>query len=75
MPKKPPVKKYLVEPGYIISEIDYQEHYVSVHDLMHLYEVDPRECVIDLPFVRNRGHIISKLTKLSPRSDGKYKPA
>jgi hypothetical protein len=37
--------KYLVIPGYVISENDGDLHYIGAPKLMRLYGVDPRECI------------------------------
>ena len=39
-------KRYLVLPGRVYSRTDGDDHFISASQLMHLYGVDPRECVI-----------------------------
>lgn len=38
--------KYVVLPGYIRSDSDGQEHFIGERQLMDLYRVDPRECIV-----------------------------
>ena len=66
-------KKYFVVAGEVISRTDGQRHYVGPHELMDLYGVDPKECVIALtyPFHRPRG--LEHLRTLKPRFDGRYR--
>lgn len=46
--------KYLVCPGYTHSKNDGELHFISGQELIRLYKVNPRECVIrydtDPPF-------------------------
>lgn len=71
-------KKYLVCPGYVKSINDGELHYISAYKLMRLYNVHPRECIInnynkfwsklDSMSDLDKGHLI----KLAPRRDGNY---
>jgi hypothetical protein len=61
------VKKYLVSPGFVFSQRDGDRHWIGADRLMHLYGVDPRECVIDGP-----GRHADNLIVLVPRFDGNY---
>jgi len=66
------MKKYLVIPGEITSKSDGEEHFISAIDLMSLYNVNPKECVIQsFPF-STLGLDVSKYTVLRPRYDGNY---
>jgi hypothetical protein len=38
--------RYAVFPGNVTSENDGDKHYVGARQLMHLYGVDPRECIV-----------------------------
>jgi len=62
-------KRYLVMPGKVASKNDGNVHYVNARQLMDLYNVDPKECIIykgDQPLgYRN-------LIVLRPRYDGNY---
>lgn len=66
--------RYIVRPGYVISQTDGDRHYISASQLMHLYGVQTRECVIlrgpeDRYKLRGLKH---DLINLFPRFDGKY---
>jgi hypothetical protein len=70
-------KKYAIWPGWVGSKNDKDKHYISAGQLMKLYRVDPRECVVlteyDLRLSDN--HIRNKtrgLTILGTRYDGDY---
>lgn len=62
--------KYAVYPGYVISKNDGDRHYISAQQLMRLYKVDPRECIV----VREQKiwFGIQDLILLKPRYDGEY---
>ena len=70
--------KYIVHPGYVRSRVDNEQHWISARQLMNLYGVSPKECVIG-PLsspIRIHGltrNAIAKLIHLVPRYDGKYK--
>jgi hypothetical protein len=60
--------RYLLCPGYVISQHDGDKHYIAPGTLAKLYGVDPKECV-----VLGRGQIPSRpLIPLRPRNDGDY---
>jgi hypothetical protein len=68
-------KRYLVHPGMVVSKNDGQEHYISAHRLMKLYQVDPRECLIQEPndpFLPRGYDIYYPWIHLYPRYDGDY---
>ena len=39
-------KKYLVHAGTVVSRNDGDKHFINARELMRLYQVDPRECVV-----------------------------
>ncbi len=64
-------KKYLIRPGYVISQSDGQRHWIGPAQLMHLYGVRPAECVIEgTPSAR--GYSPTALVLLAPKSSGDY---
>lgn len=70
------MRKYLVFPGWIISRNDFDRHWVSRYDLMHLYGVRPDECVVidelrEDEYNRDPG-VFGGLVELRPRYDGNY---
>ena len=40
------MKLFAVYPGPVVSKNDWDHHYIGARELMLLYEVDPRECVV-----------------------------
>ena len=64
-------KKYLVIGDYIKSKNDNDRHYISSRELVRLYGVNPKECILhdinDLPVD------VAGLFILFPRYDGDYK--
>lgn len=67
------MKKYLICPGEIRSRHDGDIHKISASQLIHLYKVDPKECIIVNSPESARGIIWSQYIVLRPRSDGNYK--
>lgn len=65
-------KKYLVVGGKIESKNDRDVHYISPMQLVRLYGVDPRDCVLVSDAEDLRGRDCEGLTILSPRYDGNY---
>jgi hypothetical protein len=63
------VKKYLVIPDYVKSKNDGQKHYITAKELIRLYGVNPKECVIYDPSKRQH---TSNLIPLGPLFSGKY---
>lgn len=62
--------KYVIAPDYGRSNTDGQLHWISAAQLMHLYGVNPRECVVlrrGMPHMTFGGLIL-----LTPRMDGNY---
>lgn len=71
--------KYILCPGYIISNYDGQQHYIGAMQLARLYGVDLRECEIYEPapwwptsFYKWAEECHRDLIKLRPRYDGDY---
>jgi hypothetical protein len=69
-------KKYLVQPGRVISSFDGQSHFISASVLIKLYKVSPNECVIERnDFMPMPGRVmlgLEDLIVLKPRADGEY---
>lgn len=65
--------KYLVCPNHVRSAYDGQRHYIGYCDLIRLYGVDWRECIINseenFRLYRDR---IDDLIRLRPQYDGNY---
>jgi hypothetical protein len=64
--------RYVVIPGQISSKNDGQFHFISSSQLMKLYGVDPRECVVKNKDYGDLGYNFSGLIELRPRYDGDY---
>ena len=64
--------RYIIRPGWMVSQHDGQSHYITPQELVRLYEVDPRECVIVRPDHKIPREYMS-LHILAPRYDGKYR--
>lgn len=64
-------KKYLVVPGEVVSKTDGQTHFISPQELIRLYNVDKRDCVIVSP-KSIAINTYRDLIKLTPREDGNY---
>ena len=69
-----PKIKYVVFPGNVISKTDGQLHYIPAYDLISLYGVDPKECVIVSEEIDYRiyNKEIELLEHLCPDFEGKY---
>ena len=63
-------RKYLVMPMEVISENDGDTHFITAGQLMKLYGVPPKECLVYND--KLIGHVIDGLIKLTPRADGDY---
>lgn len=65
-------KKYVLCAGWVKSENDGEEHYVSMSELGRLYHLDISDCIIltetNYMFLNRDGN----LTFLYPRKDGEY---
>lgn len=64
--------KYLVMPGHLRSMQDDQMHYVGAHQLMRLYNVNPKECLIYGDCRGRSEDFLSKLQTLVPMYGGDY---
>ena len=60
--------KYILYPGEVYSVNDGQRHYVTANQLMKLYGVSPRNCVL----FHDYAQFSSDMIPLHPRSDGNY---
>ena len=60
-------RKYLVQPGWVRSQNDWDRHYIDARTLMRLYGVDPSECTVGRGAGLRPGAIV-----LAPRYDGNY---
>lgn len=66
--------KYLLQPGWVVSSTDQQDHYVDFRQLAWLYGVPLDECVIETERnVRLGWKSPEGLIALRPRYDGNYK--
>lgn len=66
-------KKYLICPAHVSSKYDDDWHFIGSRQLIHLYGVNPDECVIE-PTGRNRDGYRPDptLIRLEPRYHGDY---
>lgn len=64
---------YAIHPGYIYSRADGDRHFITGKELIRLYGVNPRECIIvDYDeIVEMRGNN-EMFIHLYPRSSGNY---
>jgi hypothetical protein len=68
------MKRFAVFPDYVISKTDGEDHYISSIQLIHLYNVDPTECVIvDRRSAQHQHTCLDGLIQLHPNYDGDYK--
>ncbi|HBD93002.1 MAG TPA: hypothetical protein DC057_02390 [Spirochaetia bacterium] len=65
------MKKYIIHPGYIVSKTDRQRHYIGVAQLIHLYRVNPKECIANADDFY-KGYNQADYIHLYPRFDGDY---
>ena len=61
-------RKYVLCPGYVVSQFDGQEHYVSDRELADLYGVKLQDCMLETDRTRTDDSVIY----LRPRSNGDY---
>ncbi len=67
-------KKYLVLPGYVTSKNDGALHFITAHQIMDLYGVNPSECWIqEFGQPPIRGVDTSALIALRPSYEGDYR--
>lgn len=65
--------KYVVVPGEVTSKKDGQRHFVRAGQLMQLYGVNPKECVVISEDEYYRRGDMDGMTVLRPRYDGHYR--
>lgn len=71
---------YAIHPGMVESKTDGQQHFIGARELMNLYGVTPRQCLVyDPPPVGTPGFCLDQynarfegLRPLYPRYDGNY---
>ena len=63
-------RKYVLCPGYVVSQFDGQEHYVSERELADLYGVKLHDCMLEIDRTRTRTD--DSAIYLRPRSNGDY---
>jgi hypothetical protein len=66
-------RRYIVEPGWVISKTDGQEHFIGADQLIRLYGVDRRDCIIinsDEDYKTHRLDLND--VRLQPRHSGDY---
>ena len=61
-------KKYVLCPGYVRSQYDGQEHYISKRELAYLYGVKLQDCMLET----DRGRTDDSAIYLRPRANGDY---
>jgi len=69
------IPKYVLNPGYVFSKSDGDEHFITARRLAELYRVPMSACVIrpDVGDPRNRGwYSPPGAIELYPRFDGNY---
>lgn len=69
--------KYILQPGWIVSKVDGQEHYINQSQLAALYKVPMCECVaLNSGLAADRRFLAERyrnLPTLRPRHDGDYR--
>lgn len=66
------MKRFLVFPGHVFSKNDGDRHYIGAGDLMRLYGVNPRDCLVVRSLTDLIGIKRADYTELRPRYDGNY---
>jgi hypothetical protein len=66
------IKKYAVFSGEVYSQHDGDHHFVSADQLVRIFNLDRRECVLVQNEDDKRGRDFSGLIKLFPRYEGDY---
>jgi len=69
-------KKYIVRSGHVTSKSDGDRHLITCQQLIKLYGVDARECIL-VPFGADTNSIfagidIADYIELTPRANGNY---
>ena len=62
------MRRYVLCPGYVVSQFDGQEHYISERELADLYGVRLEDCMLETARTRTDSSVIY----LRPRSNGDY---
>lgn len=68
-------KKYLVCPGWVISQTDGNWHYIGAKQLIELYGVKEKECIVPItgdPETIRKMASESNFKRLVPRPRGDY---
>lgn len=65
------MKKYLICPGMVQSKADRDTHYITANQLIHLYKVNPSECVV-MPKNKELYRPDAELIRLRPDYSGQY---
>jgi len=64
-------KKYVICPGWIVSQNDGDRHFITAQQLIRLYGVNPKECIVR----RERDNVLpwhKELKWLRPKYNGDY---
>ncbi len=74
MPASPSHIRYLLCPGYVMSNVDRQYHHISAEQLAKLYRVHMDQCEVrpERMFARLGWRQPEGLIELHPRYDGDY---
>lgn len=68
-------KRFVIHPGFVVSKSSGQREYVGAVQLMRLYGIDPRDCIVVEPTDGQRRYAEEqgiKLLHLKPQDDGVY---
>lgn len=68
-------QKYAIHPGWVISIRDGDRHWVGERQLMGLYNLKPRECIVvrgSSDLKGYTGEFLNSLKHLYPLSNGNY---
>lgn len=64
--------KYLIFPGEVLSQYDGDVHFVTAPELMNLYKVDPKDCIVVRDAGQLRGLVVGDYIPLHPQFSGDY---
>ena len=62
--------RYIIHPGYVLSNVDDQSHFISAERLIALYKVNPKQCILASSDLH--GYNSAELIHLYPLYDGNY---
>jgi|688.fasta_scaffold701676_2 hypothetical protein len=65
--------RYVLCPGWITSRNDGDRHYISAAKLAKCYDVNLRDCLIQLPKQKLYPEFYTGMVFLEPRLDGDYR--